>query len=315
MRLGISVTSSYSATGHPGGEGMTGSDAVRAVIDRTRAAAAAGLDHLSLGDHHSVGHAAHYVQNTPMIGRLMAEWPADRPIGVLFLLPLWNPVLAAEQVGTLACMTEAPFIVQTGIGAGRSQFAGMGHQLAGRGRTTDAAIDLMRRLFAGEVVDDEALGLDGAAISPRPPRPVEWWIGGGTGEAPLERAARAGDAWYVSPGESTARLTEGIHRYRERCAAHGTTPRVILRRDVYVGDDDAQAVAIGQSLVAAGYRGMGEDVLAFGGVERVVESLAPFADLGVDDIVARTMSVEPARAIRSVELLGEVREHLADLGS
>ncbi len=112
-----------------------------------------------------------------MIGRLMAEWPSDRPIGVLFLLPLWNPVLAAEQVGTLACMTEAPFIVQVGIGAGRSQFAGMGQNLAGRGPRTDAAMEVMRRLFAGERVDDERFALRGAAISPRPPRPVEWWVG------------------------------------------------------------------------------------------------------------------------------------------
>jgi hypothetical protein len=40
-------------------------------------------------------------QNTPMLGRLLAEW-SDRPAGALFLLPLWNPVLVAEQVGTLA---------------------------------------------------------------------------------------------------------------------------------------------------------------------------------------------------------------------
>lgn len=310
MRLGISVTSSYSANG-----GMTGPDAVRTVIERTRAAAAANLDHLSLGDHHSVGHSAHYVQGVPMIGRLMAEWPADRPIGVLFLLPLWNPVLAAEQVGTLACMTEAPFIVQTGIGAGRSQFAGMGHELAQRGRKTDAAIEIMRRLFAGEVVDDETLGLQGAAISPRPPRPVEWWIGGGHGDAPLERAAREGDAWYVSPGESTPELAEGIGRYRERCATQGVTPRVALRRDIFVADDDTEAIATGRALAAAGYRGMREEVLVFGGVDRVVELLAPFADLGVDDLVARTMSVEPSKAVRSVELLGEVREHLAALRS
>lgn len=307
MRLGISVTSSY--------RDISGPEAVRAVIDRTRAAAAVGLDHLSLGDHHSVGTSSHYVQNVPMIGRLMAEWPNDRPIGVLFLLPLWNPVLAAEQVGTLACMTDAPFIVQTGIGAGRSQFAGMGHTLATRGARTDAAIEIMNRLFRGESVDDATLGLRGAAISPRPPRPVEWWIGAGTGDVPLERAARVGDAWYVSPGESRVELAEAIARYRERCSIHSTVPRVALRRDVFVADDDAEAVETGKRLVAAGYRGMREEVLICGGVERVVEALAPFAELGVDDIVARTMTVAPERAVRSVELLGHVREHLASTRS
>ncbi|HEX2564828.1 MAG TPA: hypothetical protein VHK25_12975 [Acidimicrobiales bacterium] len=33
-----------------------------------------------------------------MLGRLLAEW-GDRPAGALYLLPLWNPVLVAEQVG------------------------------------------------------------------------------------------------------------------------------------------------------------------------------------------------------------------------
>ena len=60
---------------------------------------------------------APYVQNVPAIGRIMADWPVDRPIGLLLLLPLWHPVLAAEQIGTLAAMSDAPFIVQTGIGA------------------------------------------------------------------------------------------------------------------------------------------------------------------------------------------------------
>jgi len=60
-----------------------------------------------------------------MIGRLTAEW-TGRPLGCLFLVPLWNPVLLAEQVGTLAAMSPGRFIVQTGLGGGAHQFAAMG---------------------------------------------------------------------------------------------------------------------------------------------------------------------------------------------
>lgn len=303
MRIGISITSSYSD--------VDGTKAVATVVERARAAGAAGLDHLSLGDHHSVGPAENYVQNVPMIGRILGDWPSDRPIGLLLLLPLWNPVLAAEQIGTLACMTDAPFIVQTGIGAGHRQFAGMGVALRRRGDVTDEAISAMRRLFAGERVDIETWGVEGAAIGPRPPRPVQWWIGSGLGERPLERAARDGDAWYVSPGVHLDELAPAIDRYRELCARFGTTPRVALRRDVLVGDDDAATVITGQRLAAEGYRGMSFDVLECGGVERVAESLRRFAELGVDDIVARTMRIDGAAAVRSIELLGQVREQLA----
>lgn len=302
MRLGISITSQHA--------GLDPQRTVQRVLDRATAASRAGLDHLSLGDHHSVGPGGNYVQNVPMIGRIMADWPADRPVGLLLLLPLWNPVLAAEQIGTLAALSDAPFIVQTGIGWGAGQFAGMGAEPRRKGPRTDAAISVMKRLFDGETVDEPEFGITGAAINPRPPQPVEWWIGSGLGEVPVERAAREGDAWYLSPGVPFDALPEAIDRYRERCAVHGTTPRVILRRDLLVGDDHDDAFAIGQNLVSAGYRGMTEDVLIYGGVEHVTERLAAFSGLGVDDIVARTMSVDDDVAVRSVELLGAVREQL-----
>lgn len=304
MRVGVSLTSDYGD--------LDPATATSWVLERAKTAAAAGLDHLSLGDHHSTGPRA-YVQHVPMIGRIMADWPAERPIGLLFLLPLWNPVLAAEQVGTLAAMSEAPFIVQTGIGHGQAQFAAMGVEYRRRGVVTDAAITTMKRLFAGERVDAGEFGVTDAAINPRPPVDVEWWIGSGTGEVPLERAARQGDAWYVSPRLALPELEEAIGRYRERCTHHGSQPRVALRRDLFVGDDDGQAVSIGRSVLQQGYRGLGEDDLVFGGVDRVAERLKAFADVGVDDIVARTMAVDQSAAVRSLELLGEVREHL--LGS
>ena len=61
----------------------------------------------------------------PMLGRLLAAWDPD-VAGALFLLPLWNPVLVAEQIGTLAALTSGRFVMQCGIGAGRAQFAAMG---------------------------------------------------------------------------------------------------------------------------------------------------------------------------------------------
>ncbi len=307
MRLGISITSQHA--------GLDPRRTVQRVLDRAEAANRAGLDHLSLGDHHSVGPSGNYVQNVPMIGRIMADWPADRPIGLLLLLPLWNPVLAAEQIGTLAALSDAPFIVQTGIGWGAGQFAGMGAEPKRKGPRTDAAISVMKRLFDGETVDEPEFGLTGAAINPRPPQSVEWWIGSGLGDVPVERAAREGDAWYLSPGVSLDALPEAIDRYQQRCAAHDTKPRVILRRDLLVGDNHGETVTAGQALVSDGYRGMTDDVLIYGGVEHVTEQLAACAEVGVDDIVARTMAVDDDVAVRSVELLGAVREQLGSRSS
>ncbi len=302
MRVGISITSGF--------PGMDGSSAVRAVIERGRVAAQAELDHLSLGDHHSTGNERSYVQNVPAIGRIMADWPADRSIGLLLLVPLWNPVLAAEQIGTLAAMSDAPFIVQTGIGDGAPQFAAMGARLATRGRVTDIAIDAIKRLLAGDTVDAPDLGISGASISPRPPRPVEWWIGAGSAPRAIDRAAREGDAWYASPGIDGDELAATANSYRAACERHGTTPRIVLRRDVLVGRDHDTTLRLARDVIERGYRGMDEQVIA-GDAEHVAERCAAFASFGVDDIVARTIAVDQAVALQSIELLGDVRRLLA----
>ena len=110
----MSITSGY--------PGLHETAAVGSLLERGRVASQAGLDHLTLG-------SFPYAQNVPAIGRIMADWPRDKPIGLLLLLPLWNPVVAAEQIGTLAAMSDAPFIVQTGIGSGARQFDALGADL------------------------------------------------------------------------------------------------------------------------------------------------------------------------------------------
>src|SRR5262249_26666685 len=121
MRIGASLRSGYAV------------DEVRAgarwMAERARAARDAGLDSLFLGDQHATG--GPHDQNTPMLGRLAAEW-GGRPFGALFLLPLWHPVLLAEQVGTLASLVDGPFVLQCALGGGERQFAGMDAALADR---------------------------------------------------------------------------------------------------------------------------------------------------------------------------------------
>ena len=89
----------------------------------------AGLDSLFIGDHHNV--PVPYYQNVPMLGRLLAEWD-DRPAGALFLLPLWHPVLLAEQIGTLASIASGPFIMQCALGGGAEQFDALGVSMRAR---------------------------------------------------------------------------------------------------------------------------------------------------------------------------------------
>jgi len=99
------------------------------MIERAAAARRAVLDSLFVGDQHVS--ATPYYQNTPMLGRLLAEW-GEAPAGCLFLLPLWHPVLVAEQIGTLAAIAQGPFIMQCGLGWGDTRFAAMGANIRTR---------------------------------------------------------------------------------------------------------------------------------------------------------------------------------------
>ena len=109
MKVGVSLTSARKIDDPRRGATF--------MIERAAAAWKAGLDSLFVGDHH--GTPGQYYQNVPITGRLLAEW-GDRPAGCLFLLPLWNPVLLAEQVGTLAAIARGRFIIQCGLGDGPS---------------------------------------------------------------------------------------------------------------------------------------------------------------------------------------------------
>lgn len=278
------------------------------MVERAAAARDAALDHLSLGDGHVS--AAPYYQGVPMLGRMLAEWDTSRPAGCLFLLPLWNPVLVAEQVATLATMLDSPFILQASAGSGSARFEGMGGDLRTRGRDLDESIRVIKALLAGETVDSDRFGVKRASISPLPPRPVEWWIGASAPVA-LRRAAREAHAWYAGPHITTEQVAAAFDIYRGACEEAGRPARSVRRRDVLVLEDGDRARALGEEMVAAGYRGMGLDQVAVGGVAEVTEVLAGDLDVGFDDIAVRCMSPDQAVALETIELCGEIRAELA----
>lgn len=302
MRVGASLTTNLPAPDPATGAGW--------LVDRARVVHDAGLSTLSLGDHHSV--AAPYYQNTPMLGRLLAEWTDDRPFGCLFLLPLWNPVLVAEHVGTLAAMASGPFVIQTGIGHGAAQFAAMGARLRTRGADTDEAIRIVKGLLGGDTVSSERFAIEDANIALVPRQPVEWWIGAGSA-GPLARAAREGSAWYAGAGVTLDDMATLIPMYLDACERVGNdSPRVVMRNDVLVLDDGDRAAARADELIAAGYRGMrSREHVTAGGVEEATERFGRFAELGVDEIVVRCMNVTQPEALETLSLCGEINRRLA----
>jgi alkanesulfonate monooxygenase SsuD/methylene tetrahydromethanopterin reductase-like flavin-dependent oxidoreductase (luciferase family) len=311
MKIGISVTSAF-----PGGNGEERQGAQN-MIARARAAHAAGFDSLFLGDHHATPFP--YYQNIPMLGRMLAEWrsgPAGAAgtAGALFLLPLWNPVLVAEQTATLACIAEGPFVMQCGLGGDERQFAGMGADIRYRPSAFEQSLSTIRRLWAGETVDmDGRWRLAGSRISPLPPDPIAVWIGASAPVA-IDRAARMGDAWLADPGMDLAAAAQRMGVYREACDRYEQRPKCVpIRRDVYVGATPDEAGATMAPYIEKGYRGISAEALVIGDVAGAVEYFADLAELGYTDVIVRNITADQSQALATIERLGEVARQVAPL--
>ncbi len=302
MRIGISLTSSHAV--------RDAREGARWMIERTVAAREAGLDSLFVGDHHAT--PAPYYQNIPMMGRLLAEW-GDGPFGCLFLLPLWNPVLLAEQVGTLASLAEGRFIMQCGLGYGDDQFAAMGTTMRTRPSAFEESLTAMRRLWAGErVSSDGRFQFTDASISPLPPEPVEVWVAA-SADIAIERAARMGDGWLAAPREPIDDARHQIEHYRASCAAAGKPAGVTaIRRDIFVGETSEEAARTAGPIAEKGYRGFPKDAPVYGSPAEVADNFRNLARLGYTDVIVRSMVADQPQALSSLRLLKEVREMVAD---
>jgi alkanesulfonate monooxygenase SsuD/methylene tetrahydromethanopterin reductase-like flavin-dependent oxidoreductase (luciferase family) len=279
------------------------------LVEQARAANEAGLDTLFIGDHHNV--PVPYYQNVPMLGRLLAEWD-DRPSGALFLLPLWHPVLLAEQIGTLASIAAGPFIIQCAVGGGAEQFDALGVSMKTRPSRFEAALDIVRRLCAGEEVSTEApFAISRARIAPVPPEPLEVWIGAAAAPA-IDRAARLGDAFLIGPEAVPNEVGALVELYRAACTRHGRAPaKIAVRRDVHVGADDGDAARVGGPILERGYRGFDPAAPVVGGVDTVAAAFADLGARGCTDLIIRHLADDQGEVLASFERLGAVREAVA----
>ena len=300
MRVGISLTSSHTVADPREG--------ARWMVERTAAAARAGLDSLFVGDHHAT--PGPYYQNVPMLGRMLAEW-TDRPAGCLFLLPLWNPVLVAEQVSTLAAIARGRFIFQCGLGDGQAQFLAMGANIKQRPSAFEEAFDIVKRLLAGETVSSQGrFVVERARLSLRPAEPVEYWVGASV-RVSIDRAARIGDGWLASPSLTMSAASEQAQWYLDACARYGRKPTAVaIRRDIYVGESSAEAAAVAQAIVEAGYRGFDPSALVWGSVAEVTEKFRALVPLGYTDIIVRHITDDQAKILGSLSRLAEVARAL-----
>ncbi|HEU4429569.1 MAG TPA: LLM class flavin-dependent oxidoreductase [Myxococcota bacterium] len=289
----------------PLGATDTGEQA-RNVLEVAAAARAAGLDGLLFGDNHAVPAAfANSFAPIPTLARLMAV-TGEMALGLVLLAPFYHPIVLAEQIGTLAAFASGPLIVTLANGGRAQAFEAFGLPIASRAARLEELVAIVRALLAGERVSfrGKYFTLENVSISPLPRVPVSIWIAG-TVPAAAARAGRIGDGWLSGQNATRAELAQQLGVYREAAERAGRPALPVLRRDIYVGESDAEAEATAGRVLAEGYRGTGTDQLLIGGAESIVAKLREYRELGFGYVMVRHIVGDHDAMLRSFARIGE----------
>jgi alkanesulfonate monooxygenase SsuD/methylene tetrahydromethanopterin reductase-like flavin-dependent oxidoreductase (luciferase family) len=202
--------------------------------------------------------------------------------------------------------------MQCGLGYGQEQFDAMGVDIKHRPSMFEQSLDIVRRLLAGETVTATGrFTITRATVAPRPPEPVEVWIGA-SAEPAIDRAARLADGFLAAPGLSLPQAAAQAALYAARAKVYGRTPTAVaIRRDIYVAESPAEAKAVLGDALAKGYRGIAEEALIAGTVEEVIARFRALGELGYTDVIVRHLTNDQPRVLASLGRLEQVRRALA----
>ncbi len=135
----------------------------------------------------------------------------------VYVLPLRNPFQVAKTVGTAAVLSGGRVALGMGVGWMQEEFELLGQDFRRRGRRTDEMIEVMRKLWTGEMVEHHGrfYDFDPVRMLPAPQAPIPLYVGG-LSEPALRRAARLGDGWLsdVHPARELAEIAERLRGYR-----------------------------------------------------------------------------------------------------
>ncbi|MGE0224268.1 MAG: LLM class flavin-dependent oxidoreductase, partial [Acetobacteraceae bacterium] len=203
-----------------------------------------------------------------------------------------DPVLLAKQCATIDVLSQGRLLPGFGIGSPRGpEWTAMNLNVKTRGRTTDEALEIISRLWAGEVLDYDGrhFKLAKASISPLPVQPdLPMWIGGSS-EAAVKRTAKYGTGWQAG-SETPEAVGEVIAAIKAALPAEG--------RSI---DEDHYGAAFayrfggmeepGVSRIMERYKERtgrdARDHFAFGGADEIMERIAAYVEAGASKFIVR----------------------------
>lgn len=304
MQFGLSITTRYPL-------GLDAREAVRYMAQRVEAVREAGFASLSVGDHHVV-RDGNYFQNLPTITYLMS-YAGDMRVGALFLFPLYQPVLLAEQIATLDVLSGGRFTAILALGDQAEAHAAFQVPWRGRVGRLEEGLEVMRRLWEDDGVSFEGrhFRFQDASVNPKPvQRPLPVWIAASAPPA-VERAARLADSWLAAPLLSRQERQEQMAIYRRALAQYGRTEAVHeypIRMDIHLAKDRQTARAeVEEWFSSRGYRGLPPAAVPertiVDGPPGCIETLRQIEADGYDSVHFRFMAPRQEKVLEAARLL------------
>jgi probable F420-dependent oxidoreductase len=144
----------------------------------------------------------------------------------IYILPVRSPLEVAKACATTSVLSGGRVALGAGAGWMKEEFDVAGVDFRRRGSRMEESIDVLRKLWSGEVVEHHGVHFDfpRLSISPAPAAPIPVYVGGGSPRA-LQRAATLGDGWIGAGNEAreAEKILDELARLR-REAGRGDEP-------------------------------------------------------------------------------------------
>ncbi len=209
------------------GERRSDHDRLRRAVDQAVLAEELGFDAVGFGERH----ARPFLSSSPpvLLSYVAARTSRVRLLTTVTVLPVLDPVRAAEDYATLDHLSDGRLELIIGKGNDPRQHELFGYDLADQWHRNAENHDLLRALWDQEEVTwsgSTRPPLENQTTLPRPhQRRITIWHGSASSTDSTELAARWGAPLFSANGfHPLAKYAALVDHYRERYEAHGHGP-------------------------------------------------------------------------------------------
>jgi len=216
------------------------------AIDQVKAAEAAGFDMAWFAEHHFSNYCT-CPSPLMMIARLAGETSRIKLATGVVVVPLYNPIRLASEIGMVDSLTHGRLVLGIGSGYQPYEFERFGEDLADSAPKLVEFVEILEKAFAGVSFSHKGhyYGMPETHIASRPVGKLpDIWIAGDN-RTLQGLAARKGWPIMLTPRHaSVAQLTEVKARIGEIYAEQGLDPKrpaIAPLRHVCITDSKAEA--------------------------------------------------------------------------